>query len=63
MDLLLLSEGDGFIGKFTSNLDRIAYSLMAARAGGILPFVSLDSAWCSDWGRNAGESVFGRFFC
>ena len=63
VDLLLLAEGDAFVGKFTSNLDRIAYSLIAARKGGLAPYQSLDSKWCNDWARNAGTSVFGTFFC
>jgi len=63
VDLLLMSEGDAFVGKFTSNLDRIAYSLLAASKGGLVPYMSLDSKWCNDWGRNAGTSKFGTFFC
>ena len=58
-----MAEASGFVGKFTSNLDRIAYALMAARAGCYPPFHSLDSSWCSDWGRAAGRSTHGTFFC
>eukprot|EP00614_Pseudopedinella_elastica_P039475 CAMPEP_0181262702 /NCGR_PEP_ID=MMETSP1097-20121128/2179_1 /TAXON_ID=35684 /ORGANISM="Pseudopedinella elastica, Strain CCMP716" /LENGTH=164 /DNA_ID=CAMNT_0023361423 /DNA_START=90 /DNA_END=580 /DNA_ORIENTATION=- len=59
-DLLLMAEGDAFVGKFTSNLDRIAYSLMCARRGGLAPYYSLDgSAWCADWGQLAGKSDYG----
>ena len=51
-------------GKFTSNLDRIAYSLMCARRGGLAPYYSLDgSAWCADWGQLAGKSDYGVFKC
>jgi len=57
------TAGDMFVGKFTSNLDRIAFSLLAAAKQGLVPFVSLDSNWCSDWARNAGKSVFGNFYC
>lgn len=63
MDLHLMSMGDAFVGKFTSNLDRIAYSMLAARKEGLAPFVSLDSMWCSDWGRKTGKSQFGEFYC
>ena len=56
-------SGDAFVGKFTSNLDRIAFSLLSASKQGLVPFVSLDSSWCSDWARNAGKSVFGDFYC
>ena len=45
-DLVLLSECEGFVGKFTSNLDRIAYSRMTARSGCHRPYVSLDAPWC-----------------
>jgi len=63
-DLLLMAEGDAFVGKFTSNLDRIAYSLMCARRGGLAPYYSLDgSAWCADWGQLAGKSDYGVFKC
>ena len=63
VDLLLMSQADGFVGKFTSNLDRIAYSLMSARAGGLMPVVSLDSKWCADWGAKAGSGDYGEFYC
>eukprot|EP00614_Pseudopedinella_elastica_P031730 CAMPEP_0172619946 /NCGR_PEP_ID=MMETSP1068-20121228/98764_1 /TAXON_ID=35684 /ORGANISM="Pseudopedinella elastica, Strain CCMP716" /LENGTH=484 /DNA_ID=CAMNT_0013426977 /DNA_START=198 /DNA_END=1655 /DNA_ORIENTATION=+ len=63
IDLLLLAEGDAFVGKFTSNLDRIAFALLAARAKGLVPYVSLDSQWCSDWARAAGSSIYGTFYC
>jgi hypothetical protein len=33
VDLLLLAECDALVGKFSSNIDRIAYSMMAARRG------------------------------
>ena len=47
-DLLLLSACDGFVGKFTSNLARIAYALMAARAVRTTSDVSLDAF--APWG-------------
>jgi hypothetical protein len=63
VDLLLMAEGDAFVGKFTSNLDRIAFSLLVAKQQGMVPYVSLDSKWCQDWARNAGSSIYGTFFC
>ena len=33
VDLFLMAECDALVGKFSSNIDRIAYSLMAARRG------------------------------
>lgn len=63
IDWTLLAEGDAFVGKFTSNFDRIAFALLTARQNGLVPYVSLDSNWCGDWGRKAGLSVHGEFFC
>jgi hypothetical protein len=63
VDLSLMAEGDAFVGKFTSNLDRIAFSLLVAKQQGLVPYVSLDSKWCQDWARNAGSSIYGQFFC
>jgi hypothetical protein len=48
VDQILLSEGVGFVGKFTSNMDRIAYALQSARARHFTSYTSLDAAWC--WG-------------
>ena len=45
IDLLLLADTNMFIGTMTSSLSRNAYELMCARAGHLLPFISLDSAW------------------
>ena len=61
-DLLFLSEGDLFVGKFTSNIDRIAYALMAARHNFLVPFISLDSTWCLDFGRKVGRTSRGKLF-
>lgn len=47
VDLNLLAACDGFVGKFTSNLARIAFALMAARHQCMLPYVSLDSYYCA----------------
>jgi hypothetical protein len=46
VDILLLADCQGLVGKFTSNIDRVAYSLMSAKGAGCLrPFVSLDAPW------------------
>ena len=63
LDILLLSEGDFYVGKFTSNIDRIAFALMVAKKGGLVPYVSLDSTWCFDHGVQAGYSQHGKFLC
>lgn len=62
-DLAILSRCDAFVGKFTSNLDRIAYALIAAKSRCLKPLVSLDSLWCHDWSSDAGRSLFGSFLC
>ena len=63
IDLLLLAEADAFVGKFTSNIDRIAFSLMVARKKSMVPYASLDSTWCMDWGVPGGTSVNGNYHC
>ena len=65
LDLLLLGESAALVGKFTSNLDRIAYALMSARGGCLRPYVSLDAAWCFDFGvRGSGVGLNEtRFQC
>ena len=64
-DLFLLAAADGFVGKFTSNVARLAHALGNAWKGGDCrpPFDSLDAAWCADFGRQTGDSVHGAFLC
>jgi len=62
-DVLLLAHADGFVGKFTSNVARLAVALSAAHKGCIAPFDSLDSKWCADFGIKVGESIHGDFLC
>ncbi|KAL7545460.1 hypothetical protein ACHAWF_008809 [Thalassiosira exigua] len=63
LDIFLLAEGDIFIGKFTSNVDRIAYALMTFRKTSLSPYLSLDSPFCFDWGVKSGKSLYGEFDC
>jgi len=64
MDLALLGSGDAFVGKFTSNIDRIAYALQYANAKTYTPYVSLDAPWCFDFGVRSGRTIDGGdFFC
>ena len=63
LDLLLLAEGDAFVGKFTSNVDRLSFALLTAKHNSLVPYRSLDSTWCMDWGRPAGVSEYGNFHC
>jgi hypothetical protein len=62
-DMMLLAEGDAFVGKFTSNVDRISFALLVARRGALVPYSSLDSTWCLDWGKPAGVGFYGTFQC
>ena len=56
VEVMLLSESDAFVGKFTSNLFRNAFSLKAAACDCAVPYVSLDSAWVRDWRSNSVPS-------
>ena len=64
-DLFLPAAADGFVGKFTSNLGRLALALSNAWKGGdcVVPFDSLDASWCNDFGRRTGKSIHGDFLC
>ena len=47
VDIYLLAEGSVFLGAFTSNAARLAYSLMSAGTEGCLkPYESADINWC-----------------
>lgn len=66
VDISLMAEGDAFVGKFTSNIDRLVYALLVAKKQSLVPYVSLDSTWCMDHGQQAGTSFSGdggRFTC
>lgn len=56
IDAMLLAQCDALIGKFTSTLFRTAMSLRSASCSCIPPFVSLDAAWCFDYGLKAGSN-------
>jgi len=49
LDMYMLSMADAYIGKFSSNIDRVAYNLMFARTGAHQPYISLDNNWCFDF--------------
>lgn len=63
VDIALLARGDAFVGKFTSNVDRIAYALLSAHSDCLKPYVSMDSMWCHDWSNAVGRSIHGQFLC
>ena len=50
LDIRLLGLGDALVGKFSSNIARVAYSLIFARRRAYMPFISLDNEWCFDFG-------------
>lgn len=68
-DLYLLARADGFVGSFTSNMDRVAYALSSAYAASstpcLKPFASLGGFWCSDFSRRSGraDKKGGEFDC
>lgn len=64
LDVLMLADTDGFVGKFTSNIDRIAYALNFGVRGCAMPFVSLDAYWCNNYAIETGKTVTGvKFAC
>ena len=56
LEAMLLGRADAFVGKFSSNLFRIAYSLRAAQCDCAPAFVSLDAPWCFDYGLREGRN-------
>merc|ERR1712022_32541 len=53
----LLSEGEAFLGSFSSNAARLAYSLMTSGPTGcVKPFESFDINWCAAFGKS-GDGV------
>jgi hypothetical protein len=63
IDIFMLAEGDMIMGKFTSNIDRIAFALASAQRRGLIPYHSIDSTWCFDYGSRIGKSQLGTFDC
>ena len=67
LDIHLLGQGDALVSKFSSNMARVAYGLMYARHNRHVPFISLDNAWCFDFGVASRVDATGRsdkkFFC
>ena len=48
VDVALLSDCDAFVGKFTSNIDRLVYPLLVVHRRTLAPYASLDTAWSKD---------------
>lgn len=63
VDMMLLAEGDVFVGKFTSSVDRLVLNLLSYRKRGLVPFKSLDAPWCADWAQLVGRTKLGFFNC
>lgn len=65
-EMFLLADCDGLVGKFTSNIARASYSLSFGQRGCAIPFISMDSYYCSaanvGGGRFRGRSFNGRNF-
>ena len=57
----------GFVCKSRSKLNAQAFALMSARGGCLRPYVSLDAAWCFDFGVASRVDATGRskklFYC
>lgn len=63
LDVLTLAGADGFVGKYTSNLDRMVLELMAARRGVMPPHKSLDAPWCFGGMGRTPHTAKGTFVC
>eukprot|EP00293_Proteomonas_sulcata_P007987 CAMPEP_0184302144 /NCGR_PEP_ID=MMETSP1049-20130417/12194_1 /TAXON_ID=77928 /ORGANISM="Proteomonas sulcata, Strain CCMP704" /LENGTH=290 /DNA_ID=CAMNT_0026613355 /DNA_START=336 /DNA_END=1208 /DNA_ORIENTATION=+ len=46
LDLLLLSQGDYFIGSFGGHMSRLAFEMMVGKHGFVVPYISVDKPWC-----------------
>ena len=58
VDMYLLAQGSAFLGGFSSNAARLAYSLMSAGTEGCLkPFLSADINWCFAFGKNGNDII------
>ena len=42
LDLMLLSRGHYFVGSFGGHMTRLAFELMVARRGRVVPYISVD---------------------
>jgi hypothetical protein len=64
-DIHLLSEADGFVGKFSSNVDRIAVALSYGKKQCAIPHTSFDATWCTDFGKPTGKNLENgmKFLC
>jgi hypothetical protein len=45
----LLGRTQGFVGAFSSNLARLSFELAVATNQRVIPYISVDSAWCPHW--------------
>ena len=62
VDMFLMARGDGFVGNFSSNIDRIVVGLMMGERDCAPPVISLDSAWCNPW-EGGQKNDKGTFAC
>lgn len=61
-DIFLLASCDGLVGKFSSNIARVAYSLNFGQRGCAMPFIALDSYYCSAANNHLGRAFNGKIF-
>uniref|UniRef100_A0A7S0DHF0 Alpha-(1,6)-fucosyltransferase N- and catalytic domain-containing protein n=1 Tax=Amorphochlora amoebiformis TaxID=1561963 RepID=A0A7S0DHF0_9EUKA len=59
-DMHFLGQTDAFIGKFSSNIDRVAYNLQCGRTRTYQPRISLDNEWCFDFGVRSRIDAFHK---
>ena len=59
LDVMLLAKCHLLVGQMTSTFFRTAISLRAAACDCVMPFASLDSAYCSDYGVRSGKILAG----
>ena len=63
-DVELLARADVIVGKFTSNVERLAVEVRAGRYGVLPAFISLDAPWCFGVGLiRRGKYSGQRFSC
>lgn len=53
-DVLMMGDADGLVGKFTSNVARLAVTASYGQKKCLYPFISMDAYWCNAFGTEAG---------
>lgn len=64
VDIHTMARAQALVGKFTSNIARMAYMIGFVASGDCYhPLRSLDAGWCFDHAVQSGNSDFGKFWC